>query len=213
MKENEITEQAKKLHMQLFPDEYQFMNDSIADASDRKFGINPVSQEYLNKVSIRRQRFGLSVLGKNGDAVAGESLELCRKIVSEGLNDLLGELLATLSDLEVDDQRSSGEYMHPIKFKGDSDYMCVRDVDDALKITDMGRFSIEWYDSDPFNETMVIDNATNEIVAVGLVAGYDDRSIILDEAKILSAIDKGEYIPQVKNSDGISLRIQKINKA
>jgi len=209
MKENEITEQAKKLHMQLFPDEYQFMNDSIADASDRKFGINPVSQEYLNKVSIRRQRFGLSVLGKNGDAVAGESLELCRKIVSEGLNDLLGELLATLSDLEVDDQRSSGEYMHPIKFKGDCDYMAVRDVDDALKITDMGRYSIEWYDSDPFNEVMVIDSDTDQVIAIGFVSGYDDRSIIRDEAKILSAIEKGECILQVKNSDGTSLKMRK----
>ena len=205
---NEITSQAQKIHMQLFPEEYQFMNDSIADASDRKSGINPMSQTYLSKVNVRRQRFGLSALDIYGYTVEGESLELCRKIVSDGLNDLLAELIATLSDLDMDDSQSS-EYMYPINSKADSDYMVVRDVDDALKITDMGRFSIEWYDSDPFNEVMVIDSDTDQVIAIGFVSGYDDRSIIRDEAKILSAIEKGECIPQVKNSDGTSLKMRK----
>lgn len=44
----------KKLHDMLFPEEYDFMYDSYADARDRDEGINPMSKEYQEEVNEKR---------------------------------------------------------------------------------------------------------------------------------------------------------------
>ncbi|GGE69819.1 hypothetical protein GCM10011533_22740 [Streptosporangium jomthongense] len=57
---------AEQIHSELFPEEYDFMMDSIADAKDRRRGINPMSDEYTAKVNARRKELGVSPLGDNG---------------------------------------------------------------------------------------------------------------------------------------------------
>jgi hypothetical protein len=47
------------LHMELFPEEYDFTQDSISDAHDRRKGINPMSLEYQDKVNLRRLEVGV----------------------------------------------------------------------------------------------------------------------------------------------------------
>jgi hypothetical protein len=49
----------KELHLKLFPEEYDFMYDSIADTVDRKNEINPMSQSYIDKVNERRIKLGV----------------------------------------------------------------------------------------------------------------------------------------------------------
>lgn len=56
----------KQIHHELFPEEYDFMMDSIADAKDRRRGVNPMRAEYTARVNARREELGVSPLGDNG---------------------------------------------------------------------------------------------------------------------------------------------------
>lgn len=57
---------AKEIHFELFPEEYDHMMDSIADAKDRRRGINPMSEEYTQRVNARRKELGVPTLAPNG---------------------------------------------------------------------------------------------------------------------------------------------------
>lgn len=57
---------AEQIHVELFPEEYDFMMDSTSDANDRRRGINPMSADYTAKVNARREELGVSPLGGNG---------------------------------------------------------------------------------------------------------------------------------------------------
>lgn len=52
------TSLANKHHQALFPEEYDFCYDSIAEANDRKKGINPMNREYQLVVNSRCQQRG-----------------------------------------------------------------------------------------------------------------------------------------------------------
>jgi len=47
------------LHLELFPEEYDYIYDSIADAKDRRRGLNPMSQAYIDKTNERRISLGV----------------------------------------------------------------------------------------------------------------------------------------------------------
>ncbi|MCU7985589.1 hypothetical protein [Shewanella sp. SW24] len=49
----------KELHHTLFPEEYDFIYDSISDAYRRRKGINPMSTEYQEEVDNRRLAMGV----------------------------------------------------------------------------------------------------------------------------------------------------------
>jgi hypothetical protein len=70
---------AKKLHQEMFPEEYDYMMDSISDANDRRRGINPMSAEYTAEVNARRSGLGVSPLGKDGMPVDESSWEVANK--------------------------------------------------------------------------------------------------------------------------------------
>ena len=65
------------LHMENFSEEYDFMYDSNVDASERGRGINPMSQEYINQVQKKREALGITPLSPAGNAVSGDSYDLC----------------------------------------------------------------------------------------------------------------------------------------
>lgn len=48
----------RELHVAIFPEEYDFHYDSIADVSDRHRGISPMSRDYIERVNVRRREFG-----------------------------------------------------------------------------------------------------------------------------------------------------------
>lgn len=67
---------AEQIHHELFPEEYDFMMDSISDAKDRRRGINPMSDDHTAKVNARREELGVSPLGDNGMPTDNSSWEV-----------------------------------------------------------------------------------------------------------------------------------------
>jgi len=68
---------ARILHAETFPEEYDCIGDSICDAKARAKGMNPMRQEYIEKVTKRRSRLGVSELAKNGLPISDDSYRLC----------------------------------------------------------------------------------------------------------------------------------------
>ena len=77
-RKREIQALAKKIHFELFPEEYDFMVDSIADVKDRRRGINPMSEDYTAGVNARRKELGVSPLGGNGMPTDNSSWDIAR---------------------------------------------------------------------------------------------------------------------------------------
>ena len=72
-----LSDLASKIHREAFPEEYDFMYDSSWDASDRKKGINPMTQAYVDEVKRRRAAHGVLPLTEAGMPVSSDSRELC----------------------------------------------------------------------------------------------------------------------------------------
>ena len=66
----------KKVHFEMFPEEYDEQMDSISDANDRRRGKNPMRAEYVAKVNDCRKVLGVSPLGDNGMPTDQESWEV-----------------------------------------------------------------------------------------------------------------------------------------
>ena len=73
----ELSDLASQIHREKFPEEYDFMYDSSWDAHDRKKGINPMRQEYIDAVNSRRVALGVSPLSEFGMPLSGDSRVLC----------------------------------------------------------------------------------------------------------------------------------------
>ena len=80
-----IVDQARALHQQLFPEDYDFMYDDSWDAKLRSQGINPMSEEYIQEVNERRLALGVEPF--SGPSVPGlcSSREYCLKMVLDTL--------------------------------------------------------------------------------------------------------------------------------
>lgn len=48
-----------KLHVELFPEDWDLFYDSVADVKDRNKGINPMRSEYVALHDCKRARLGL----------------------------------------------------------------------------------------------------------------------------------------------------------
>jgi hypothetical protein len=69
----------KEIHFELFPEEYDCMMDSNADATDRRRGKNPMNSEYTEKVNTRRKEMGVPPLGANGMPTDNRSWEVAKE--------------------------------------------------------------------------------------------------------------------------------------
>ena len=67
------------VHFEMFPEEYDFMMDSISDANARKKGENPMSSEYTAKANARRKALGVPPLGSNGMPTDNSSWDIARE--------------------------------------------------------------------------------------------------------------------------------------
>ena len=72
-----LSDLASQIHRDKFPEEYDFMYDSSWDAHDRKKGINPMTQAYIDEVKRRRAAFGVTQLTDAGMPVSSDSRDLC----------------------------------------------------------------------------------------------------------------------------------------
>lgn len=75
-KQAEVLALANKIHSEIFPEEYDYIYDSIADVSDRKRGINPMNKEYIEKVNAKRITAGVTSLAANGMSQSKDSWEI-----------------------------------------------------------------------------------------------------------------------------------------
>lgn len=73
--------QVKTLKSALFKEEWDFMGDSGADAKGRSRGINPMSQEYTNRVNKKREAFGVSPINDSGFGIDNSSNLFCEEVV------------------------------------------------------------------------------------------------------------------------------------
>lgn len=72
-----------KLHHELFSEEYDIQYDSIEDSMLRKKGINPMKNEYIQKMNNKRLKLGFKSLSDNGTPIDHkETMEFCLKIIS-----------------------------------------------------------------------------------------------------------------------------------
>jgi len=78
--------QVKELQTVLFSEETDLMLDSGVDANERAKGINPMSQEYTDRVNNKRILFGVSKLNESGYAKDNSSLQICEEVVRHSKN-------------------------------------------------------------------------------------------------------------------------------
>ena len=64
----------------MFPEEYDFMYDSIQDERERSAGICPMSDEYIDEVNQKRLSAGFSPLSSSGMADSNETWLYCEEL-------------------------------------------------------------------------------------------------------------------------------------
>lgn len=80
--QNSFKSMVRELHFRLFPEEYDWMQDSLEDSKEREKGKNPMSAEYNIKVNARREMLGFLPLTNNGMAVDfKETTAYCKKLI------------------------------------------------------------------------------------------------------------------------------------
>jgi 5'(3')-deoxyribonucleotidase len=75
------TVQVDRLQSILFSEEWDFVYDEGRDKQEREKGINPMSDEYIQRITLKRKRFGLPALNSAGNAVNHSSYELSKRII------------------------------------------------------------------------------------------------------------------------------------
>lgn len=68
---------AHELHIELFSEEYVHMYDDAWDVADRKKGINPMSQRYIDDIRNKRNALGVSQLSESGMSKSNDTWSLC----------------------------------------------------------------------------------------------------------------------------------------
>ena len=84
-------QEARRLHIELFPEEYDFMNDSWVDSIERGKGMNPMSSYYVQRTNLRRQKLGFKpyeIVGENDD-----TFSWIYKAVKEGKTEIIKSAL------------------------------------------------------------------------------------------------------------------------
>lgn len=68
----------RKLHLELFPEEYSFMMDSHADLKIRYLNQSPLSEEFLKIVNKRRAALGVSRFSGVNSGFCDDTWQFCR---------------------------------------------------------------------------------------------------------------------------------------
>jgi hypothetical protein len=71
-----ISKLAQEIHIQRYPEEYDHYSDSIADASDRRNGVSPMSAEYIARIAEKRLKEGVAPLAANGMPTSDETWKI-----------------------------------------------------------------------------------------------------------------------------------------
>ncbi|MBY6064514.1 hypothetical protein [Pseudidiomarina sediminum] len=103
-KEQLLRQLSSQLHGHYFPEEYDYVYDSISEARDRRRGINPMSKEYTERVNRRRLQRGVSALNNEGHAQDGTSVAYAHtravELLQQAETELDRHLSAALYDID-----------------------------------------------------------------------------------------------------------------
>ena len=94
------------IHYHYFPEEYDFHYDSLADARDRKRGIDPMSQDYTEGVNARRVALGVQPLNEN-DSEGTPSRVVAHCLTHQCLDQHREQLPQILEEVLIDIERSA----------------------------------------------------------------------------------------------------------
>lgn len=83
-----IQKLARQIHTERFSEEYDSMYDDHADVADRKKGKNPMSEEYIEKVTNKRKVLGVTQLTGNGMSESNDTWELCIQEARRNIGEL-----------------------------------------------------------------------------------------------------------------------------
>ncbi len=76
MRQRMIFELAQSIHEEWFPEEYDHVYDSVAEAKERKIGINPMSGGYTADIATRRKAISVSPLSESGMPICNDSWQI-----------------------------------------------------------------------------------------------------------------------------------------
>jgi hypothetical protein len=91
--EEEIQKEARRLQIEMFPEEFDFMFDSNWDANDRSKGINPMSPDYIERINEKRKEMGVSLLSESGRSTSNDTYKMCLEMVREKHKNIRGSHL------------------------------------------------------------------------------------------------------------------------
>jgi len=71
--EAEVKELATSIHIQYYPEEYDLQYDDIVDCARRSKGENPMCEDYINMVNMKRKNEGVTPLSPAGMSVSDDT--------------------------------------------------------------------------------------------------------------------------------------------
>jgi len=84
-----LDEMTRKLHAELFDEEYEYPYDNWYDKKLRDKGINPLTDEAVEAINRKRAKYGVSPITENGLPAADDSWQFCfGKAREEAFSDL-----------------------------------------------------------------------------------------------------------------------------
>lgn len=112
IKEEELRRRAHKLHIELFPEEYDHMFDSISDGKERRRGVNPMSAEYIAATNERRVQLGFEPFAVGTENTTQDTYRWVMDKLRAGDEDNLltrkaySEQAAVKADLKAEEERA-----------------------------------------------------------------------------------------------------------
>jgi hypothetical protein len=84
-------QQARRWHIELFPEEYDFIFDNGVDSKKRTKGVSPMNSNYIQRTNLKRQKLGFKpfeIVGENDD-----TFSWVYKAVKEGKTEIIKSAL------------------------------------------------------------------------------------------------------------------------
>jgi hypothetical protein len=98
-----FAKEVEEIHRRLFPEEYDFFYDDLVDATRRAQGVNPMSNEYVERTDARRAALGFAGYIKRSESGSG-SLGWVRSMLREGKQAELERICQSSEDMEAQPQ-------------------------------------------------------------------------------------------------------------
>jgi hypothetical protein len=103
------------LHTILFSEANDFAYDSGIDYKQRKRGINPMRQEYTDKMNQKRIDLGVSPLGKDGTENNADTMQLCKDIAAKLTEHDIKNLISELTHKSAHEMVAIIKKLEPLK--------------------------------------------------------------------------------------------------